>query len=236
MPYRIAIVDDSCADAGLVSELVTDWAHAGSSKPVISVYPSAQAFWFAREEGAHFDLLLLDIEMDGMNGLELARKLRAQGERMQLIFITGYADFMAEGYEVSALHYLMKPLEREKFFETLDRAAQNLKKQPRMILLSVDAATLRLPVEEILYVEAFSHTLRVVTKENVHELRIPLSVMEEQLGEDFVRCHRSYLVGLHAIARISRSEITLDQGQILPLSRSAAAGVHRAFVRYYTET
>lgn len=71
---------------------------------------SAEAFWFQYEEEKDYEILLLDIEMEQMNGIELATKLRTDDETIQIIFITGYPDYIAQGYEVAALHYLMKPV------------------------------------------------------------------------------------------------------------------------------
>ena len=231
MLCRIAITDDSPTDAAYLSSVVTDWAAENGFQAEISVFPSAEAFLFTGA-GA-FDILLLDIEMGGMNGVELARALRADGQDLRIIFITGYPDFMSEGYEVSALHYLMKPVNPEKLCTVLDRAAEGLKKPSRMVVLTVDGTAVRIPAEDILYVEAFSHTLAVVTTSRTYELRMQLAAMEVLLGEGFVRCHRSYLVGLHALAQITKSEVTLESGQKLPLSRNAAPAVHRAFVSYY---
>lgn len=82
-----------------------------------------------------FDILLLDVEMSGMSGLELARRLRADGDHAQLAFITSHFEFVGEGYEVEALNYLMKPVTREKLFAVLSRAAGGWRWSRRMCWL-----------------------------------------------------------------------------------------------------
>lgn len=233
MPYRIAITDDSSTDSAYIANLVTAWADARGAAVQITTFPSAEAYAFACADGEGFDILLLDIEMGGMNGVELARTRRQAGDPVQIVFITGYPDFIADGYEVSALHYLMKPVDKLKLHAVLDRAAANLAKSSRMVVLPADGAVCRLAVEDILYVEAFSHSVAFVTQTRTYEVRMSMTEAARLLGEGFIRCHRSYLVGLHALSQITKTEVTLDCGVTLPLARSAAAAVHRAFIAYY---
>ena len=93
---------------------------------------------------------------------------------------------------------------------------------------------LRLPISQVQYVEAFSHTVAIVTGTDTLQVKMPISEVEKLLGEGFSRCHRSYLVGLKHVARLSKTEVILDNGKTLPLSRSAAPLVHKAFISYYT--
>lgn len=234
MTYKAAICDDNQTDAGYVAGLLTDWAMERGYMVPTERFPSAESFLFHYAENKTYDILLLDIEMGETDGVALAKKVRQEDESIQIVFITGYPDYMGEGYEVAALHYLLKPVDRGKLFMVLDRAVVNLRKRERAVVLPIDGETVKVPVEEIQYVEAFSHRISVVTTKGIYELRKPLSEMETLLGEGFVRCHRSYLLGLHFVAGLSKTKVTLDNGTELPLSRSAAAMVHRAFIEYYT--
>ena len=93
---------------------------------------------------------------------------------------------------------------------------------------------LRLPVGQVQYAEAFSHMVAIVTETDTIQVKMPISEIEKMLGDGFIRCHRSYLVSLKHISRLSKTEVILDDGKALPLSRSAAATVHKAFISYYT--
>ena len=104
MNIRVAAVDDNPSDSEYIDGLVKQWAAKNAHTVSISAFPSAEAFLFEREDERAFDILLLDIEMHGMNGVELAKKIRETDEAVQLVFITGFPDFIAEGYDVSALH------------------------------------------------------------------------------------------------------------------------------------
>lgn len=234
MTYKVAICDDDQTDAGYVAELLTDWARERGYMAPTEWFPSAESFLFHYAENKEYDILLLDIEMGETDGVALARKVRQNDENIQIVFITGYPDYIGEGYEVAALHYLMKPVDKGKLFTVFDRAVINLHKRKRTVVLPIDGEMVKVPVEEIQYVEAFSHSVSLVTTKESYEIRKSLSEMETILGDGFIRCHRSYLVGLQFLSGISKTKVTLDDGNQIPLSRSAASAVHRAFINYYT--
>lgn len=234
MAYRIAIVDDDHVDAEYVGRILDAWSQERQAGVQIQRFASAESFLFNYAEDKEWDILLLDIEMGAMDGVSLAKKIRQENESVQIVFITGFADYISEGYEVSALHYLMKPVKQDKLFAVLDRAVAAMEKTERVILLPVGGEMRRLPVGQVQYVEAFSHTAAIVTGTDTIQVKMPISEIERMLGVGFVRCHRSYLVGLKHIARLSKTEVILDNGKTLPLSRSAAASVHKAFIAYYT--
>ena len=117
---RAAVCDDRAEDAAFVGELLTEWGQARGQAVRWEAFPSAESFLFRYAEDKMFDLLVLDIEMGGMDGVSLAREVRRESEAVQIVFLTGYSDYIAEGYDVAALHYLMKPVDREKLFSVLD--------------------------------------------------------------------------------------------------------------------
>jgi len=109
MTYHIAICDDSASDIEYVGSAVQKWAEQSDNIIKIDRFSSAEEFLCHYEDDKSYDILLLDIEMKALSGVELAKAVRKDNESVQIIFITGYSDYIAEGYEVSALHYLMKP-------------------------------------------------------------------------------------------------------------------------------
>ena len=175
--------------------------------------------------------------MGAINGVELAKTVRSENDAVQMIFITGFPDFIAEGYEVSALHYLMKPVDRDKLFSVLDRAAVNLGKAERWILLPSGDGQTRVRLDRIQYAEAFGHDLTVHTEDGDFAFRKTIGAWEAELGPEagFVRCHRSVLVNLRYVSKIMRTDVVLDNGTVLPLARNAAQAVNLAFIRYYRE-
>ena len=138
MAYRVAIVDDSTTDAEFVKGILDNWADQRQASIRPEVFPSAECFLFRYAEDKDWDVLLLDIEMGAMDGVTLAKKIRQDNEAVQIVFITGFADYISDGYEVSALHYLMKPVKQDKLFAVLDRAVAAMRKTERVILLPME--------------------------------------------------------------------------------------------------
>lgn len=142
--YWLAICDDNQADVIYLSSFLEKWAEKEEKALKIESFPSAEAFLFQYEEEKSFDILLLDIEMGDMNGIELARKIRRENHLVQIIFITGYMEYVAEGYDVEALHYLLKPVTEEKLYGVLDRAAERLKSKEKELCLTLPGSVTRI--------------------------------------------------------------------------------------------
>ncbi len=138
MEYKIAVCDDCVSDADYLEMLVMRWAEKVRGQVRILKFNSARTLLFHYEEEKDFDILLLDIEMDGQNGVELAKEIRRNNDVVQIVFITGFPDYMDQGYEVDALHYLLKPVCEEKLYDVLGRAAARLKKTERCLKVTFD--------------------------------------------------------------------------------------------------
>ena len=105
MNCSIAICDDSAADRDFLAGLVRRWAGDRGHTVQLALYPSAESFLFHYAEDKSVQILLLDVEMGQMDGVTMARALRRDNDAVQIVFITGYSDYIADGYEVEALHY-----------------------------------------------------------------------------------------------------------------------------------
>ncbi|MGI6667758.1 MAG: LytR/AlgR family response regulator transcription factor [Bacillota bacterium] len=230
---RIAICDDEASQRDYLRQQVEGWAARRGHALSVHLFASAEAFLFAYDEDKSFDILLLDIQMGKMDGVALAKRLRADNEWLQIVFITGFSEFISEGYEVSALHYLLKPVDEEKLVEVLDRAVSRLQTAPRMIVFRRGSGYIRIPADEIYYAEAFSHSVTLVTKDGKETFNMRLSDMEEILGEGFFRCHRSYIVSMKHVRRVTRTALVLDNGAEIPLSRSLYDAANQAFIKTY---
>lgn len=136
MLYKIAICDDEQSQIEHLKSIVTEWSHTACLPCEILTFPSAEAFLFAYESDKTYDILLLDIEMNDISGVELAKRLRHDNRRAEIIFITSHFEFVSEGYEVDALHYLMKPVAREKLTQVLTKAAERLSAEPPYVIIT----------------------------------------------------------------------------------------------------
>lgn len=229
MEYNIAICDDSAADRAYLGALAERWAAGRGDLARLRFFNSAESFLFECPEGQEAQILLLDIEMGAMDGVTMAKRLRRQNDTVQIVFITGYGDYIAEGYEVAALHYLMKPVKADKLFSVLDRAAEKLAKDERALALEARDGLVRVPVYQIKYAEVQGNYVTVHAREDV-TVKMPLGDLERQLDDRFFRVGRSFVVNLTLVSRVTRGEILLRDGSAIPLPRGAYDRVNRAII------
>ena len=230
MKLKIATCDDEQLQIEHLKKATEQWSVCTGHNCDICTFSSAEEFLFAYEDDKSFDILLLDVEMVEISGIGLAKKLRVDNKRSEIIFITSHFEFCGEGYEVDALHYLIKPMEQEKLSSVLSKTVEKLAVQPPSVVISVEGETVKLYEEDILYVESQLHYLSIITKDREYKLKEKISAFEERLSDDFYRIHRSYLVSLKHIIRISRSSVTLSNGEELPLARGKYDDVNYAFI------
>ncbi len=232
MKLKIAVCDDEAAQRSYLVRLAADWAKGCSHLAQIRQYGDAESFFFDYGEEKDFDILLLDVEMPGMNGIELAKRVRRDSLAVQIIFITGYYEYFSDGFDVSALHYLLKPVDEQKLAEVLDRAAENLAYRQRTVLLATADGGIRVALSDILYAESENVYVIVHTLQGSYRARMALAKLALQLDDTFFRIHRSYLVGLKYVKKVTRTTVTMADGAQLPVSRGSYNAVHGALIRY----
>ena len=231
MAYRIAIVDDSTTDAEFVRGILNSWAQERLIHIRAEVFPSAEAFLFRYAEDKAWDILLLDIEMGAMDGVTMAKRVRQDNEAVQIVFITGYSDYIAEGYEVAALHYLMKPVNREKLLIVLDRAMEKRKQEERCLNLESYGEMVRIPFYEIRYLDVHQNYVTVHAKAE-YTVKRTLGDFEKELDDRFCRVGRGMILNLKYIQRVTKTEVRLSDGTVLPLPRGAYEPLNRAIIQH----
>lgn len=229
MHYKIAVCDDSQADRQYLCGLVNRWAQENGHTAQIGIFVSAENFLFEYEQENDFDILLLDIEMGEMDGVTMAKRLRRENETVQIVFVTGYSDYIAEGYEVAALHYLMKPVNENKLFAVLDRAAEKISKNEKVLTFETGGEMFRIPIYQIRYAEVSGNYVTIYAAREL-TVKMTLRELEAQLDDRFCRVGRSAIVNLTQISRVTKTEIKLSDGSALALPRGAYESVNRAII------
>ncbi len=225
---NIVICDDSRDDAAFLTSCVEEWSRQSGNEASAQAYSSAEEYLMkSQREG---DILLLDVEMKSLSGIELAKSLRKNNVTSEIIFITSHTEFIGEGYEVDALHYLIKPVEKHRLFSVLDKAAAKLTRKRDYIIVRSDESQLKLYLDEINYCEARLHETDVHTKTGVITARESFGTFCGKLDAGFFRIHRSYVVSLKSVREISRKSVTIDDGTVLPLSRGLYDRLSEAFI------
>lgn len=245
MLMKVAICEDDPTQAKNVRRMAAEWGEARGRKVTFFSYTGSEAFLTDWMECMDFDLLLLDIDLGGgMNGMELARYIRQRDQGIAIIFITGLSEYMNQGYDVQALHFLIKPVKEERLWDVLDRAAASAEdKTEEFLLFETAVQAERIPISRILYAEAFSHTVALYLvpekpggEVRCREAKLCLGDLEERLpGTAFFRCHRSYLVHLPYIRKIEKTQTLLEYGISVPVSRGKRAELYQAFLKYHRE-
>lgn len=217
---RIGICDDAAA------------ARLALHSALERLSPSCVCYEFSSGEGLlswlvkhpnTIDLLFLDIEMGQMSGMDVARAIRAQDQRLHIVFLTGYA--------VRALDYLLKPLSMDKLSSVLERAAHELENDaPETFSVHNSDGLFRVPKRDILYCYSDRRQVHLIARTAEYTFYDKLDQVEAALGAGFVRIHQRYLVRISAIDRIEDSAVFLGNLR-LPISRANRAAVMAACAR-----
>jgi len=229
---KIAIVEDEKIQAELLENMVSEWAVTESLFVNVKKYASAESFLFSIDDEVPFDILLLDIQMEKMNGVELAKKLRKLKYEVIIIFITAIIDYVFVGYEVNALHYILKPVDKQTLFNTLNKAHKK-QRASEFLLVTTEDRNIKIDMLEILYIEASVHDVIIHTLDDDYTVRMKFTDIKNKLNDHFTATHRSFVVNLAYIKHITKTDAVLDNGNKIPLSRRLYQPVCKTFIAYH---
>lgn len=228
----IAICDDDAKDLNEMETMTRELLEAEKISCVVSKFGDAVSLLTAMESGEKFDILLLDVMMEQLNGMELAASLRGQGSDAAIIFISNNREMALLGYEVSALRYLAKPIRREKMQEALLYCCRAGLAQKELLLPTADGQR-RIPISDLIYIETWERGTRLILVSGKCKTSAKISELEQMLpGERFVFCHRTLLVNLAFVQSIRYRELTLKNGQTLPVSKYRQAQIKESLLHY----
>lgn len=222
---RIVVCDDEENIRFLLIKKLRDIFPAAE----LLVYPSGKLLLAAPPP----DILLLDIQMPGLSGMEIAQELRRRNGKMILIFVTALEEYVFQAFDVGAFHYLVKPFSDEKFTAVLQKAAQQYHErafamQGANLLIKAGGVHTKVRWEDVLYAEVFNRKVLIHSIQEDVEYYGKLSDLERQAGEDFFRSHRAYLVHFKYVVKYDSSTIYLERGSALMAKQR-----YRDFVKQY---
>ena len=184
-----------------------------------------------------FDLLLMDIAMEPLNGLELARKLRMRGDRSKLVFITAHRQYAIDAYDVQASHYLVKPVDAGKLETVLIKLCSSLQKERKTaIAIRQGTAVRRIPFEQVYYMEVINRKIHLHTEQECLPFYGKLEELEPSLPETFFRCHRSFIVNFEHVQRYDKKDVWLSNGGRIPLYKRRYQAFGLEFMHYLKES
>ena len=233
--FRIAICEDEKVILEYESSLVKEWGEARGCKFELDEYVSAEQFLFESEDTAPYDVLVFDIQMKGMNGMELAKKLRTRGCDSALIFVTGVKDYAIEGYEVGAVRYILKPVKADVLNGLLDSIyAERQTKAEDFFVLGQGSDLERISFEKIIYIEARGHYVYMKGADFEREWKSSFAQASSSFEEkNFFCLRRGLLVNLKHVSKITRTDCILDDGESLPVARGMYKDLNEAFIKCF---
>ena len=229
---QIAVCDDEKEIRDMLAEKIGKlYPQAG-----LSLYRSGEELLLAEKEP---DILLLDIQMPGKNGMETAKELRRKNKKAIIIFVTALEDFVFQAFDVGAFHYLEKPFDDGKFAEVLRNAVEQSedRKKPEdagrkgeipSLIITTGGEHITIHLEDVVYAEVFDRKVILHTMDADIEYYGKMKELEEKAGDEFYRTHRSFLVNFDFIRKYDATTVYLKKGQVLMAKRK-----YQEFVKQY---
>lgn len=186
------------------------------------------------QSNCNYDIILLDIDMKGINGIETAKKIREKDKKVKLIYITNYSDYSIFAFAVHAFAYLLKPLKKEELFEQLDEACvYGLTKEEKEVEFLAEEGIVRIKASQILYFEYMERKVLIHTENRIWHLKQKITEIANKMQEyEFVMPHKSFVINLYAVRSIQGYDIILTDGSSIPLSQKKSSEFRRTLNNY----
>ena len=230
---RVAVCDDSSDIRSQLRQYLQTFSDSSKIEIELSQYTSGEQLLAADYHS--LDLLILDIQMDGLNGLDTARQIRCTDSDLTIIFFTNYVQYALEGYEVQAYRFLLKPLTYEQFSTVVGAALleKQTRRQQTLLIVGRDKST-RIPTDDILYIETERGHVIIHTADSSVPSSASMKETEQALQDAlFFRCHTAYLVPLRKIVSIGLQDIELQGGVQIPLSKHRRKALKEALALFW---
>ena len=229
---RIAICEDEDKYAEQLTEYINEWAKERNILMEIFAHVTAEKFLYEWEDGEDYDVIFLDIKMGSMTGMELAKIIRRTNRDVAIVFATNMKEYAIGGYSVAALQFLLKPVRKEDCVACLNKVYTSDRIRKYFVFNDFDK-TLRIPHEDIIYIEMFSHSATLITAKDEYTFRKTISQLLKELDDDlFVKCHKSYIINIRHVESVSKTFAFMSNGGEVPLSKNIAKYIYERFYNY----
>ncbi len=232
----IAICEDEPAQAEYLKKVVTEYYAGRNIKTVAECFADAEELLFKYPESLPFSCLLLDIKLKTMNGMQLAGKIRERDNEIKIIFITGYRDYVFDGYRVGAARYLLKPIKSNELAEALQYVITKEAEggSDDYICINYSGEYTKISRQSIIYVKVTGHYITIKTDNKDYTYKETMKDIISFLDDGrFVRANRSVLVNLQNVEQITRDECLCSGGERISVSRGCYGEINRRFIEFY---
>ncbi|WP_317856198.1 LytTR family DNA-binding domain-containing protein [Chakrabartyella piscis] len=234
---QIAICDDLSADRRFLIKSVKEYGKRKGVLCTTVAYASGEELLVAMSENLVFDLIFLDICMDGKNGIEVAKEIRKRNKSIPIIFLTLSDEFALDAFSVHAFNYLLKPLEVEKFNEVMEEFCEyKMQQSEKLFVIATENGNERIDLNDLMYCESQGNYQYLHMKSGaVCKVRTTMKFIKEQLASEsaFVPCGKAYIVGLQHVKMMNRKYIILTNDVEIPIPRGAYSSLQQKYFGFY---
>lgn len=227
MNINVTIIEDEESFALDLTDKISSWFQTHHMEAVVKWYPSSHPV-FSADSYLAADVYFLDISLKEENGVDIARKLRAQNYKGHIIFLTGFQEYVFEGYSVRALDYLLKPIDPVKLDRDLKLITEELSDQNYVV--RTRSEMYKIPYKEILYISSNNHSIEIVTEKGKFRQMISLREVLTHLPAYFQQCHRTIIVNIKAVTSLTDNRIRINGKEELPVGKKYLEQIRSAFL------
>ena len=228
---RIAICDDCKSDASEIYRILL--SHPLTKTSMIDIYTSSEDFLQILKKNNKYDVAFLDIEMPGVNGLDLGKSIKATYPDTYIVFITSYSQYSIEAFDCEAFHYLLKPLNKTKADDVISKIVRKYQEHNKFHIIKIKTQTIRIPIKDIYYIECCRKHIIYYLKDISYENVGSISAVYDELKEyGFCQIHQGYIVNMDRIQQFEKNAVILDDGRKVVVSARKRTEVLKTYSKY----
>lgn len=229
MNFNITIIEDNIQEKKRLIEALCIWEGKNNITLHIDYYISGEDY-FSSCATDESNLCILDIQLSGMTGINVAKKMRERGFEGNILFLTAFREYVFEGYDVRALHYLLKPVSQESLCKCLDDVYKQLKGEH--FVFRDNSHIIQIPYSDIICFSVVKHYIEITTKKEVYSVRMSLKSILPFLPTDFVQCHRGYIVNIRHIRKVTATNILLSNNTTVQIGRNYLSSLRQEYADF----
>ncbi|MDY3372050.1 MAG: LytTR family DNA-binding domain-containing protein [Terrisporobacter othiniensis] len=225
---KIAICDDDLITLNQTKEIIENY-----KKKDLQVYSYKSGEGLLNSEDK-FDIIFLDIDMDGINGIEAAKRIRVYDKKVKIIYVTNYTDYTSSAFSVHAFGYLVKPIKESDLHDQLDEALLYMKEDEECVVEFItEEGVVRIDIKKIYYFEYVARKISMKTSEKTYIIREKISVINDKMKEfGFEMPHKSFVVNLYNVKSVKGYDVYMMDESIVPLSQKKSSEFRSALNVY----
>ena len=230
---RVAICDDDKNDISRLTKLLEQYDAEKHIGFTFGEYESGAKLLNSLRDGAEADIVFLDINMDDLDGLTVAKRIREKMEDVPIVLVTAYMNYALDGYKVKASRFLIKDDLDNTFVECMDHICGEMLRKSKDIMLSCVEGEVRLKASDIILIETSGHKSIIRLSDQTYQIYEKLEVLEEKLkGFGFLRAHKSFIVNMGHIRSINSYVMTLNDGRQIPVPKARYKQVRQEYALF----